>query len=385
MVRKRAFTDSLRRKIRDTQRLHMWNQAAIYRRRRRTFAVSVVLVLLLILIIATTGGGGIPSKRATTGQATLPTSPAPLEYTPSAALLAPILASAAARIPGNPALTLLGGLDANNSASAGVAFVDSTTIKLVGTLPASLFAAAAVTIGEDEYLFGGAEGTASAPVPQPYIYSYAVKGSGAITQDGELHSPNYGLSAAVIGQTVYLVGGDDGTHTLADIYAWSPGHGAPTLAAQLPVGLRYAAVSAVGERLVIAGGLTASGPASKAIYVFDSATHKIKALRTKLPRAIYAAAGETLGKLAYVIGGATVGGTATNATALPVGTIYSVDPATGKVANAGTLQYPLAEAAATVIGDTIYLAGGLSGSAAVSYVGKLTVKQALTTSKSKTH
>lgn len=364
----------------------MWNQAAIYRRRRRTFAVSVVLGLLLIIIIATAGGGGTPTKRTQTGTEKLPMSPAPLTYHASAGLLAPILASAATRIPGEPALTLLGGLDSSNNATAGVAFVDSTQTKLVGTLSPSLFAAAAVTIGEDEYIFGGADGTATVPVPQQYIYSYAVKGSGTIGEVGKLRSPNYGLSAATVGHTVYLVGGDDGSATLSDIDAWTPGEATPTLVKHLPVALRYPAVAAVGADLVIAGGLTGPGPASKAIYEFDTATHTLKKLRAELPDAIYAAAGESLGGLAYVLGGAKVGGTATQPAAIPVNTIYSIDPNTGRLATAGTLQYPIAEAAATVVGKTIFIAGGLTtGALAVAYVGELSTTTTAKSTNSKGH
>jgi len=72
---------------------------------------------------------------------------------------------------------------------------------------------------------------------------------------------------------------------------------------------------------------------------------------------------------------------------VPVPTIYSVDPATGVLATAGSLQYPLAEGSATVVGKTIYVAGGLSGGSAVSYVGMLNAPTPATktTSKSKTH
>jgi hypothetical protein len=361
----------------------MWNQAAVYRRRRRTFAVSVVLVLLLIIIIASIGGGR-PAKRVITGVITLPASAAPLSYRPAAALLAPILASAAAAIPHKTAFTLLGGLDSSNDATSGVATVEGQT-KVVGELPVSLFAAAAVTVGDTEYLFGGAEGTAKAPTPESSIYSYAVTGTGAVAQAGKLPTADYGLGAAVIGHTVYLAGGDSGSATLDGILSWTPGGASPVTVGHLPVALRYAAVAAVGQQLVIAGGMLASGKASNAIFVFDAATHKLRELKAKLPVGLFSASGATLGNLAYVLGGASVGGVATAPTAVPVSTIYSVDPVTGVLATAGSLQYPLAEASATVVGQTIYIAGGLSGGNAVSYVGTLTAPPPATKTKPKTH
>jgi hypothetical protein len=385
-LRKRAFNGPLRRRIMDTERLQMWNQAAIYRRRRRTFAVAVALVLLLVIIvIVSPGGGGLgPGKRVAKRGITLPLSAAPLSYHAAPALLAPVLASAAAPIPGKTAFTLLGGLDTGDNATATVATIDSTGTHPVGYLPASLFAAAAATVGDEEYLFGGAEGTATTPVPQPLIYSYTVLGSGAVDQAGELPTGNYGLSAAAIGHTIYLVGGDSGSVTLKTILAWKPHGGAPVSAGTLPIALRYAAVAAVGEQIVIAGGLTASGAPSNAIFVFDAATRKVRELPAKLPDAIYAASGATLGQLAYVLGGAELTGVAPNTSVAPVSTIYSIDPATGKLANAGSLQYPLAEASATVVGSTIYIAGGLSGGNAVAYVGTLTSAQTASKTTSKT-
>ncbi|HEX2703609.1 MAG TPA: hypothetical protein VHM72_09280, partial [Solirubrobacteraceae bacterium] len=280
----------------------------------------------------------------------------------------------------------LGGLDSSNDATSGVATVDSSQTTVVGELPVSLFAAAAVTVGGTEYLFGGAEGTAKAPTPEPNIYSYAVSGAGTIAEDGKLSSANYGLSATVLGHTVYLVGGDSGSATLDAILTWTPGAASPVPVGHLPVALRYAAVAAVGQQLVIAGGLLASGQASNAIFVFDAATHKVHELKAKLPAGLFSASGVTLGNLAYVLGGAKVSGVASASTAVPVSTIYSIDPATGELATAGSLQYPLAEESATVVGETIYVAGGLSnGDAVVAYVGTLTAPKVATKTKSKTH
>jgi hypothetical protein len=57
---------------------------------------------------------------------------------------------------------------------------------------------------------------------------------------------------------------------------------------------------------------------------------------------------------------------------IPQSTIYSIDPDTAQVGNAGALNGPRSEAAAVTIGDTIYLAGGWSGSAPLAFVGTLT-------------
>jgi hypothetical protein len=366
----------------------MWNQAAIYRRRRRTFAVSVVLVLLLAIIVIASPGGGRSPKRVAKEGITLPMSAAPLSYTPAAALLAPIRASAATTIPGRTAFTLIGGLDSNDNATAGVATVTSAKTQVVGTLAASLFAAAAASVGSDEYIFGGAEGTAKVPTAEPYIYSYAVNGSGAVDQAGEFNTGIYGLGAAVVGHTVYLVGGDSGSVTLNSILAWTPTAGTappPKRVGHLPIALRYAAVAAVDGQIVIAGGLNAVGTASNAIFVFDPANRKVRELRAKLPTGLYAACGATLGNYAYILGGAELKGTGVTASVVALDSIYSVNPVTGQLANAGSLQYPLAEASATVVGQTIYIAGGLSNGSAVAYLGMLTAPSTTKTKPKSNH
>lgn len=312
--------------------------------------------------------------RLTPRVTTLPTSSAPLTYQGIAGLQEPTLASAAAKIPGKSEFSLLGGLDSANDATGQVITVSSAGTAAVGSLPVSLYGAAAVMLGSDEYIFGGAKGTATTPTVEQGILEYTVTGAGTITEIAKLPSNNYGLSAAVIGNSAYLVGGDTGTQTLATILSWHPG-GSVTTAGTLPIALRYAAVTAVGDDLVIAGGLQANGTPSKRIFIFDSTTGKVRTLHATLPRGLYAAAGATLNKLAYVIGGAYATGTGSTAQVVPVNTIYSIDPTNGKLANAGPMAITLAESAAVVIGDTIYVAGGRSGGATVSDVGTLTVSK----------
>jgi non-specific serine/threonine protein kinase len=358
----------------------MWNQAAVYRRRRRTFAASVLLAIVLIIVIATsTGGGGskLPPEQTTgsTGTTALPQSSAPLTYTPVASLAEPVRASAAAPVPGRDAFSLLGGIDSAGNGTSGIGTITSNSTTVVGVLPVSLFAAAAVTIGDREYIFGGATGSAASPVPELGILSYdPLSSNSTLAEIAHLPSNNYGLAAAAIGSTVYIVGGDNGTAVLDTIVAWRPG-GKATVTQPLPVALRYAAVAAVDGRIVIAGGLLANNTASRRIYVYDPATQVVTTLRAQLPVGLYAAAGASLGKLAYIIGGAKPTGPASDPSATPVDTIYSIEPRTGVVALAGTLTSGArAEAAAVRIGGVIYLAGGLtSGAVTSAAVGKLSV------------
>jgi hypothetical protein len=78
------------------------------------------------------------------------------------------------------------------------------------------------------------------------------------------------LSAAVVGRTVYLVGGYDGNTPRPEIYATTDGRTFRTMAA-LPLGLRYAAVTVLGATAVIAGGQTANG----LVAVVDDYHHRV--------------------------------------------------------------------------------------------------------------
>jgi N-acetylneuraminic acid mutarotase len=223
-------------------------------------------------------------------------------------------------------------------------------------------AAAAVDLNHQEYIIGGESGQ----TPQSTIWDYSAAGSGQVNQRGTLTDASYGIGAAVIGNSVYIVGGYTGAANLKTIFAWTPGS-PPTLVGKLPVGLRYAAVAAIDNELIIAGGATATG-VSKQVYVFNPANKSVHAI-AQLPTGLEWAAAATLGDLVYVIGGEPGSGKT------PVTTIYSIDPI-GKqhVANAGTLPSPLAEAAMVKVGSTIYLSGGWNGTAAVTTVLALTAK-----------
>jgi N-acetylneuraminic acid mutarotase len=350
----------------------MWNQAGVYRRRRRTFTVSAALIVLLIVIASSQGGGSPTTHPPTpTVSASIPNSSAPLTYTPATSLLAPIRASAAAQSPTGSAILLLGGLDSAGSSTGGIATVSATGTTITGELPASLDAGAAVELAGSVYLFGGEDDR----TPTSRIYDYELSGDGDVNaEDEELPTPAVGVSAAAIGDTIYIVGGYTGTDTLDTILAWKPGS-VPTVVGRLEQGLRYTAVAAVDGKLIIAGGLAVNGLPSKQVFMFNPAKKKVRRL-TDLPIPLYAASAVALGKLVYVIGGLP------GKNMIPVTTIYSIDPSasTAQVGNAGVLPGPLAEESAAAVGsNAIYVAGGWNGSDPVASVGTLTV----TASKSK--
>ena len=154
----------------------------------------------------------------------------------------------------------------------------------------------------------------------------------------------------MVGGTAYLVGGFTGTHALATILAWHPGSSARVVA-RLPRPLRYSAVSAIGDRVVVAGG-TDGQRASRDVYVLDTRTRAVRLL-TRLPLPLSHAAAAGYAGYAYVIGGRTPDGR-------PSPAILAVDLSSGRVSRAGTLPSGLADTAAVGRPGGILIAGGHS-------------------------
>ena len=108
----------------------------------------------------------------------------------------------------------------------------------------------AATIGGTTYLFGGGDRGATS--------DRIVAVRGAPSTAGRLPRQASDVSATTVGDTAYIVGGYDGVRPLDTIVAWRPGAPARVVA-RLPQPVRYAAVAAVGGRVLVAGGTTGTG------------------------------------------------------------------------------------------------------------------------------
>ncbi len=143
---------------------------------------------------------------------------------------------------------LLGGLTAADTSSSSILYVNARGDRPRGTLPTARHDTAAVTIGGAVYLFGGGDGT-----KQLDEILRIDPATGRVTAAGRLPAASSDSGAAAVGGTAYVVGGYTGTRWLDTIVAWKPG-GAAHVVAHLPSPVRYAAVTAVGGTVVIAGG-----------------------------------------------------------------------------------------------------------------------------------
>ena len=259
-------------------------------------------------------------------------------------LAAPLQDAAAAPL-GRGRFVLLGGLNAADTSTDGVRVVSGLADVARGRLPGVLHDAAAVRLGGATYLFGGGNGTA-----QLAAILRIDPVTNAVTRVGTLPVGSSDLAAAAVGGTAYVVGGYTGTRWLDTILAWRPG-AQPRIVAHLPTPLRYAAVTADADELVIAGGSTPAGTASRSVYAFDPRTRTLTHIGS-LPHPTTHAAAAALGEVAYVIGGrsATVNTPSTH--------IVAVDPERRKIVNAGRLRFPRSDLAAVGLNGRIAIAGG---------------------------
>ncbi len=245
---------------------------------------------------------------------------------------------------------LLGGLTAADTSTDAVSVISRNGERTTGRLPTAVHDAAAATLGRSVYLFGGGDGTRQ--------HDEIVRvGRGVV---GRLPAPSSDQAAAAIGGTAYVVGGFTGSHWLDTIVAWSPGRGA-RIVAHLPSPVRYAAVTAAGGKLIVAGGSLPDGEASSRVLEYSPSSGVLRRLG-RLPGPTTHAAAAELGGLAYVIGGRGA------SLDTPTSRIEAIDPRTGRVRAAGHLRQPLSDASAISLGSSILVAGGRSADGTQSSV-----------------
>ena len=164
-----------------------------------------------------------------------------------------------------------------------------------------------------------------------------------------LPTPLSDIVAAQIGSTSYLVGGYDGASPQSTVCATQTGTSFRRVA-QLPVGLRYPAVTTSGGDLVVAGGQSRSG-ATRGVYRVDPRTGSTRRLGS-LPRAVSeAAAVSGADGRVYVLGGRDAAGNA-------VTDVMEIDPARRSIRRLASLSTAVADAAVARSGVSWWLIGG---------------------------
>ena len=242
---------------------------------------------------------------------------------------------------------LLGGLTASDTSTPDVVVATASGSRTLSHLPTGLHDTAAALLGGDAYLFGG--GT-EANTQSASILRVQASG-GAPTVAGNLPAPSSDQSAAAIGGNAYIVGGYTGSRWLDTIVAWRAGTPARVVA-HLPTPIRYAAVTAVDGKLIIAGGSIAQAE-RRALRSTRTRPGTVASRRWRdSPQPTTHAAAAVLDGKVYVIGGR--GASLTSQTSR----IVEFDPITGRVRVAGALSAPRSTIAAVTVGGRIRLFGG---------------------------
>jgi hypothetical protein len=306
--------------------------------------VSALLALWALSTLSACGGTDATRRSSSRTGGAGPTSvhSTRVEVDRIGRLPAPVQLPAAASGSAGQVLAL-GGLSSADVSTDDVVVIDrSGRARAVGRLPSPVHDAAAAAIAGRVYLMGGGDLASSATILR-------VRSDGQSTSVGRLPTVASDLSAATIGSSAYVVGGYTGSIPLRSIIAFTPGRPARVVAS-LDRPLRYAAVAAVGNAVMIAGG-TSGVTAQRTVFRFDPSTNRVAKVG-RLPHPVTHAAGASLGGRLYVIGGR--GSAVDSATSA----IWSVDPASGEARAAGRLPVALSDiGAATVAGGAVLIGG----------------------------
>lgn len=360
-------------------------------RRIRALAILTVLIAVLLLALSLSSGG--PNNR----RLTAPTSARHRAYagakasTPARAVTVngnppaveagelpwslPNPISRLTLLPGSGPtdLVIAGGTLVSGGSASGVYTVDTTSGHLtwVANLAAPTHDASGALLGNRYLIFGGGSTTSTPSVqslPTSDLASQTSSASGppslVATIVGNLPEPRSDSSALVLGGTAYVIAGYNGTAGDRSVLATTSGAAFRTVG-ELPVGVRYAAVAALGRRVLVFGGLATAGSQAgqplRTVQEIDLTTGRARVIG-ELPEPLYGAAAANLGGTIYITGGMTPSsGPAANPQGMrPVGSIWAYDPKSAAFLLAGHLRVPVGHAGAAVLGARLWLVGGES-------------------------
>jgi hypothetical protein len=327
-------------------------QLVLLRRRLAAAAIAAVLVGLAFSALRAArpdSTGHRASRAATTVPTTGPLAPPHLVTSISPwQLPAPVSRTVAMPLDGR--LSIFGGLGPGNVTTAGIIEVDPTSGKAsqIGTLDTPTHDSAGAILGNRYFVFGGGAQTVSAKV-QAFAPDQPGTAAPQASIVGALPSPRADLAAATAAGSALLVGGYDGATASPAVLQTSDGT-AFSVVGQLPVPVRYPAVSVLGDTLCVVGDDLAAGRAdTTAIQTVDLRTHAT-AIAGHMALGISHASAVTLGNSLYVLGGRS-GGHASD-------TVSILDPATATLKQVGVLPVATSDMAAASLGETAYLVGG---------------------------
>lgn len=113
-----------------------------------------------------------------------------------------------------------------------------------------------------------------------------------------------GAQAVSLGGKIYVTGGYSGTNPVASVQVYEPGANTWSSAAPLPVALGGMAATAYNGKIYIFGGAGADDQPTNAVYEYDPATG-ISTPKNPMPAPVYNAAAAVLNNRIYVVGGSS--------------------------------------------------------------------------------
>ena len=239
------------------------------------------------------------------------------------------------------ALLVIGGLDPGGASTARVwhvALPGGITTRLA-VLPQPMHDSAGAELGPATFVFGGGSARELATV-QRYR-------AGVVSVVGQMPQARSDLVAVAIAGTAYVLGGFDGTSSIASVLATTDGSTFRTVA-QLPQTVRYPAVAVLDGRIWLFGG-EHDGTAVATIQRIDPATGDAT-IAGQLPAPISDASAVVVAGRILIAGGRSRGQI--------LDTVARFDPTSGHVTEVGTLPYPVADAGAPAVDGAGYLVGG---------------------------
>jgi hypothetical protein len=246
-------------------------------------------------------------------------------------------------VPGG--LEMIGGLLDGDSSSSLVRTISLPSGKatLAGRLAIGVHNAAGAAYHGSLFVYGGGASTAQSTVQRIVLGHVAAK-------VGTLPAPRSDLVAVQVAGKVVLLGGYDGTNTLADVLVTSDGVQF-TVLAKLPVAVRYPAPVVRGGDIYLYGGDVAGKP-SDVIQKIDVAA-ATATLVGHLPEAISHEAALAFGATVWLAGGTDSAGTSAK--------LYRSDDAV-TFTRAGSLPEARSDAGVAMLNGVGYLLGGEDGS-----------------------
>jgi hypothetical protein len=311
--------------------------------------IAAALVLVAVVSACSSGGHAKTGGSSTTTAPRSPTSaPTPARALQIAAapwtLPAPLTRAVAATVGGQ--IVVLGGIRNGSTTAIADAIIPATgQARRDGVLAAGVHDSAVGLVNGRPVLFGGGAGATTDVVQMLQL--------GGVTKViGHLPQRRADDTATQVGDTVYVVGGYDGTGLTPDVLATTDG-AQFRVVGRLPQPVRYPAVAATADHVYVIGGATSGGESAgvdtNVVQQIDVRTGQVSVL-SRLPTTLSHAAAVTLGGQVYVLGGHVAGRWSDQ--------VVRLDTATGALDVVGHLPRAVSDAAATVVGTTAYLLGG---------------------------